>query len=181
MGALHGFAGVLFFDGVGGALVKGHDDVGANLALHVHDGFRRKKVGASVDVRLEFDAFFADFAAVFEAVYLKSAAVGQHGAVPGRKSVQPASLLQHFGSGAQVEVVGVAQDDVGLDVVGEQVGPDGFDGALGSDGHKNRGRNRPVGGVEQPAARRRMGVFCVDFKLHGAKVRRGFLDYFCGV
>ena len=112
VGALHGFTCVGFFDGVCGAFVKGHDDVGSDGALHVHDGFGRKQMGATVDVRLEFYALFADFASVFEAVYLKSAAVGEHGAGPGAECVQAAGLFENVGSGAQVEVVGVAQNDV---------------------------------------------------------------------
>ena len=136
-------------------------------------------MGASVDVRLEFHPLFADFASVFEAVYLKSAAVGEHGAGPGAECVQAAGLFENVGSGAQVEVVGIAQNDVRSGIGSEQVGANPFDGALGSYGHEYGGRNRPVGGVKQSAPRRRMGVFCLDFKLHGTKVRRGFLDYFC--
>jgi hypothetical protein len=44
-------------------------------------------MGASVDVRLEFDTLFADFAPVFEAVDLKSTAVGEHWAGPGTECV----------------------------------------------------------------------------------------------
>lgn len=36
-----------------------------------------------------------------------------------------------------------------------------------------------MGGVKQSASCCRLGVFCLDFELHKAKVRRRFLDYFC--
>ena len=180
MGALHRLAGVLFFNGIRGAFVKGHGDVGSDAALHVHYRLGRKEVGAAVDVGLEFYPFFADFAPIFKAVHLKTAAVGEHRSVPGRERMKPAGCLEDVDSGAQVQVVGVAQNDVCTGVVGQQVGTHRLYSPLGADRHENRGRHDAMGRVKEAGSCARMGVFGLDFELHRAKVRRGFLDYFCG-
>ena len=121
MGALHGFAGVGLVRRVGSTLVKGHDHVSANAPLHVHDGFGRKKMAAPVDVRLKFNPIFSDFAPVLEAVDLEPPAVGQHGPGPGRERVKSARHFNDFGARPEVEVVGIAQDDVGFGVARQKV------------------------------------------------------------
>lgn len=93
--------------------------------------------------------------------------------------MQPARLLQHLSARPQVKVVGVAQHQMRANVVLQQIGPHGLDGSLGADGHKNGRRNHAVCGMKGACPCGRMGVFGLDFELHAAKVRLGFLDYFC--
>ena len=61
--------------------------------------------------------FLLDFADASQREHLKAAAVGQHRAVETVELVQTASRFQHFESWTQIEVIGVAEDDLCLDVV----------------------------------------------------------------
>jgi hypothetical protein len=114
--SFHGLSGVLFFDGVGRALIECHNNVGANGPLNIHYGFGRKKVRTSVDVGLKFDTLLADFTAIFKTVDLKATAIRKHGPCPCAERMKPSGLLEHLGSGAQVEVVRVAQHNVGTGI-----------------------------------------------------------------
>ena len=98
-------------------------------------------------MRLEQDAVFVDPAKMLQADPLKSAAVGQDGAVPHHESVQAADLLDQIDAGPQVQMVCVSQQDVGPDGVNVG-GIEGFDGTLGRHGHECRRGHVAVGGVE---------------------------------
>ncbi len=98
--------------GILGALVEGHCDVGAEGDLHVHGVLRREEVAAAVEVRAEADTFIGDFAQSAEAEDLKAAGVGEHGARPADELVQAAHAADGFVSGTQVEMIGVAENDL---------------------------------------------------------------------
>ena len=72
----------------------------------------------TVDVRLEPDALFGIYlATVAQREDLEAAAVGEDGAVPAVELVQTASLAKHLNAGAQIEVVGVAQNNLCLHIL----------------------------------------------------------------
>ena len=112
MGQVHAALGVLPGGGVGGALVEGHHDVRSDAALNAQTAFRTEQVLAPVDVAGKGHPLLGDLAAVGQAVDLVAAAVGQDGAVPLHEAVQTTGRLHHLRAGAEVEVVGVAQDDL---------------------------------------------------------------------
>ena len=60
----------------------------------------------------ELDPILFDLAEPFEREDLEPARVGQHRPVPGGEPVQPAERLDHLFAGAQMQVVGVAEDDL---------------------------------------------------------------------
>ena len=72
-GHLHGLAGALVGGGELGALVKGHDDVGAEADLGGQRGFRREKVQRAVQVRAELHAILGELAQLAEAEDLEAA------------------------------------------------------------------------------------------------------------
>jgi hypothetical protein len=86
----------------------------------------------------EFDAFFAHLAQRVQAEDLKAAGVGEHGVRPGDEAVQAAHAANQLMTGAQIEVVSVAEDDLRVQLF-EQVLGNGFDGARGADRHEGRG------------------------------------------
>jgi hypothetical protein len=65
--------------------------------------------------------------------------------------VESAEALYELVAGAEVEVVGVAEDDLGANFFEDGLG-DGLDGALGSDGHEDGCLYGLVGQVKAGAA-----------------------------
>ena len=134
--------------GVLDALVKGHGDVAAQIGLDLHGLLRSHEDPTSVDMGGEGDALLRYLTQAGQRKDLKSAAVGEDGAIPVHKPVQSAQLPHHPVSRPQVEVVGVGQLDLTaqrLQVVG---GDRPLDGPLGPDIHKNRGLGSSMGAGE---------------------------------
>ena len=68
----------------------------------------------AVQVRLEAHAVCGDLVAVAEAEDLKAAAVGEDRPGPVHKGVESPHPVDELVAGAQVEVIGVAEDDLRL-------------------------------------------------------------------
>ncbi len=118
VGALHGLLEIGFAAVGGGAFVEGHDDVGAEVVLDFDRFLGSEVVGGAVDVGFEGDAVVVDFDAVFgaaEGENLEAARVGEDWAIPIDPFVQAAHFFDKFVAGAEVEVVGVGEDDFGVD------------------------------------------------------------------
>src|SRR5580698_7106764 len=137
-GEAEAFFGAAAIRGVLGALVEGHRDVGAEGDLDVHGMFRGKKVRTSVEVRAEAHALVADLAQLAERENLKAAGVGEQRAWPADEAVQPAHAADGFVTGTQIEMVGIAEDNLGVERF-EHVLRYGFDGAGGAHRHEYRG------------------------------------------
>ena len=60
----------------------------------------------------EAHALLRNLAQACQAPYLETAAIRQHGAVPPRKGVQPPQLAHALITGAQAQVVRVAQNNL---------------------------------------------------------------------
>ncbi len=112
VGQSQALLGIVVVAGARGTLVEGHHDVGSDAALDVHHAFGREEVARAVDVTLEVAALLLQLAYAREGEDLESARVSEHGAVPVDEAVESASLFKYVGAGAQVEVVGVAQDNL---------------------------------------------------------------------
>ena len=67
-------------------------------------------------MRVKGHAFFGDLAQLGQAEHLEPAAVRQDGAIPLGELVQAAHLGHQLITGAQMQMVGVAQHDLGTDV-----------------------------------------------------------------
>ena len=98
------------------ALVERHHDVRAYLALDIHHAFRRKEQLPSVDMTAKPYALFGHLADIRQAEHLKTAAVRQYRPRPTFKPVQSAGLTKNLRPRPQIEMIGVAQDDLRLDV-----------------------------------------------------------------
>jgi len=105
-------------------------------------------------VRLERDTLVADVAQLRQTKGLESAAVGQDRAVPAHELVQAPEIADQVRARPQVEVVGVAQDDLRADFA-ELRGRERLHRALRADRHEDRRLDRPVAGAQPtPACRR---------------------------
>ena len=128
----------LLAGGLGGwALVKAHGDVGAEGVLHVDGLARAEEDLCAVEVRLEEHALVGQLAPLGETEYLKAAAVGENGTVPVHELGESAASAHDFGTGAEVEMVHVAEEDAGLDDFAEIPGKDALDRALRAHRHED--------------------------------------------
>ena len=94
-------------------MVERHGDVGAQGPLDFHGPLGRKEPGASVDVAGELDARLGNGPEGFEREDLKAARVGQHRFGPGGEFVETTQHRHHVLAGAEMQVVGVAENDPG--------------------------------------------------------------------
>ena len=64
----------------------------------------------------ELTTFLTQLADAGEREYLKTTAVGEYRAIPGVETVKTASGAQHVETRTEIEVIGVAQDDLSIDL-----------------------------------------------------------------
>ena len=151
MSPIHGNPAVHVIVGIG-TFIEGHDDIGAKVPLN-GDGFlRREAMRRTINVTLEGDAVIVDLAGLREREDLKAAGIGEHGRRPLHELMQTAHITDEFIAGPQIEVVGIAQDERGLNVF-EMLGREGFDRGLGTDRRKYRGRNITMRGMQNTCTR----------------------------
>ena len=136
-GQVHRLLGARAIGGMLGALVEGHDDVGAEGDLDLHRLLGREDVRGAVEMRAKRDAFFADLAQLAEAEDLESAGVGEHGAIPRHEAVESAKLADVLVSGPQIEMVSVAENDLGAQFFEDVLG-NGLHCGDGANGHEDR-------------------------------------------
>ena len=93
-------------------VVERHGDVGAEGALDLHRALGRERARGAVHVALELDAVLLDPPQPLEREDLEAAGVGEHRPVPGGEAVEPAHARDDVLAGAEVQVIGVAEDDL---------------------------------------------------------------------
>ena len=98
----------------------------------------------AVEVRGKGHALLGDLAQLCEAEHLKSAAVGEDGAVPAGKLVQAAHIGYQLITGAQMQMVGVAEHYLGADLLQILRGQAALDGTGGGNILEGRGLHRAV-------------------------------------
>ena len=150
--AEHGLLRGLVVAGIRRAHVKRHGDVAAQRLLNGHAGLRTDEHLAAVEVAAEMHALFLDLAQAGEREDLESAGIGEDRLIPAHKFVQPARLLDQFLAGADVQVIGVGEDDLRADLVQFARGRP-LDGRLRAHRHKDRGLDVAVRGMHNAAPR----------------------------
>ena len=134
------------------ALIEHHHDVAPERHLHVDGRFRSEHVRIAVEVRAEQHAIGGDLAQAAEAEYLKSSGIGQDGPWPGHELMEAAQPADGFVPRAQKEMISVAEDDLGVQIIDEVAREEAFDGGLRADGHEDRGLDDAVRGVKEARA-----------------------------
>ena len=89
---------------------------------------------------------------------MKSAGVGENRFGPRDPFMQAAGFFNEFGTGTKGEVVGVAENNLGVYIM-KVLGGEGFDRALGADGHEDGGFDGAMGSVQNT----RSGFGCFRF------------------
>src|ERR1039457_4404724 len=105
----------------------------------------------TVQMGLELDPFFTDLSQFSQTEHLESAAIGQYRPFPVHESVQTAQLLHQPVSWAQVKMICVGQDDLGIDRQ-QVLRSHGLDSSICSHRHENRGFNFTVGCFQRTEA-----------------------------
>ena len=139
------------------AFVEHHRDVGTELRLDVRRLLGSEQMRGPIEVRLEARAGLVDRAARRETEHLIAAAVGQDRTIPTDEPMQAATTRDEIVARAQVQMIGIAQDDLGADRL-EIAVRDAFDGALRADGHERRRLDGAVRGRQHAAPRGAVGV-----------------------
>ena len=137
-GAFHGLPSLLRRRGIRRALVKNHDDIAAQGALHGHGSLRVQKYLGAIDRRAKGHAGLADLAHGAQAEDLKTAGIAQDRTGPVHEIVEIAMRGDHLGTRAQPQVKGIAENDLRAKRF-EVSRQHALDGAVGADGHKRGG------------------------------------------
>eukprot|EP00456_Euglypha_rotunda_P050579 TRINITY_DN40712_c0_g1_i1.p1 TRINITY_DN40712_c0_g1~~TRINITY_DN40712_c0_g1_i1.p1 ORF type:complete len:123 (-),score=17.50 TRINITY_DN40712_c0_g1_i1:313-681(-) len=119
----------------------------------------------SVEVGMEYHAFLGDLPYLAETEDLEATGVGQNGARPADVFVQAAEIANQFMAWAQVEVVGIRQNDFGVQILFQLRRGQAFDGSLGADGHENGGFDDSVRGMNPSGTGAGDGAFGLQFKM----------------
>ncbi len=98
------------------ALVELHLDVGAEQPLDLDGALGAHLIGGAVDMRAEGDAGLVDLPKGREGHHLEAAGIGEDRPVPLHETMQAAEAGHPLGTGAQHQMVGVAQHDVGAEL-----------------------------------------------------------------
>src|SRR5579872_870529 len=101
-------------------------------------------------MRTELHAFVCDLAKLREAVDLEAAGVGEQAAWPADEFVQAAHAADRFVAGTEIEMVGVAENDLCAEGF-EDILHDGLDGARSADRHEDWGFDDLMGEMQSSA------------------------------
>ena len=104
-------------------------------------------------MRTEPGALLGEFAVGRQAENLKATAIGEYRFVPVHEFVQAAGLAQQSCSGTQVQMICVAKNYLGADVVSHIALVYAFDRAQSAYGHENGRQNVAVVGCHLTGAR----------------------------
>ena len=147
------------------ALVEDHRDVGAERALHRHRLLRPEEELVAVEVGVEAAALLGELAHPREREDLEAAGVGEDRAVPAHEAVEPAGSGDHLGTGAQQQVVGVAEHHLGAELH-EVARLERLHRAERAHVHEHRRVHGPVRRLEPPQPRLRTRILLYDLEIH---------------
>ena len=117
MGHVHGRFRIFVFAGIRSTLVESHDDIGTYLALNIDCIFRGKHVIGTIDMGFKLYTFFFYFSIGRKGVDLIAARIGQQRPIPTHEFMEPTRLLQYIGARTQIEMVGIPQNNIGVDFI----------------------------------------------------------------
>ena len=155
---LDGLLGAVAVAGVGQALVEDHRDVRPDHALHGHRFLRTEEELVPVEMRVEAAAVFRELAHLRERKDLEAAGIGENRPVPSHELVKPARGGDYVGTWPQQKVVGVAENDLRLQLL-QVARLKRLDRSESPHVHEDRCLHRAVRGGQQPQSRLRARVF----------------------
>ena len=161
-GSVHGMRNIAFIRNGGGAFVKSHGNCGCERGLYLHTHLRAHKDLCTVHMRGKSHAFFLDIAQLCKRKYLKSAAVGKHGAIPIEKLMYPAELVNDILARADMKMICVGKLHLAADPFQIAGGYGALYRGTCADIHKHRRENIAVNGAENACARTAAGMVYLE-------------------
>ena len=161
-GSVHGMRNIAFIRNGGGAFVKSHGNCGCERGLYLHTHLRAHKDLCTVHMRGKSHAFFLDIAQLCKRKYLKSAAVGKHGAIPIEKLMYPAELVNDILARADMKMICVGKLHLAADPFQIAGGYGALYRGACADIHKHRRENIAVNGAENACARTAAGMVYLE-------------------
>ena len=140
------------------AIVQNHRDIATYRRLDFHHEFGRVEMPAPIDMRLKMNPIGIEFAHLRKAKDLKPARIGQISPIPRGKLVQASCLAEQIDPRAQIEMVGICQDNRRIERF------DLFDAqrlyrTIRPNGHKYGRLNDAMGRFKRGTARRAFGFY----------------------
>jgi len=129
-----------------------HGDVRSQQFLGADHRLRGETVFRSVQVGTKGHAVVVDVAQALEAEDLEAATIGEDGVRPAHEAVQPPELGDDFRAGAEVQMVGIGQDEAGPQFL-QVARRKGLDGGLGAHGAEHGSGHVTVGRMQGADAR----------------------------
>ena len=106
----------------------------------------------------ESTAFGSQFTYGAQGEYLEAAAVRQDRTVPGLELVESSGRPESAQSGTEIQMIGVAQDDLGPDIILQLLVIHSLDGTDGPDGHEDGSVDAAMVGGDGSAAGGTAGI-----------------------
>ena len=110
--SLHSFARELGRRLPGHDMIEGHGDVGPQPPLDIDSPFRRESSHRAIDMTLKLHSVLRDASEPLKRENLEPARIGEHRASPGSEAVEPSHGAHDLFARPQMQVVGVAQNDL---------------------------------------------------------------------
>ena len=164
VGHVHTFLSVVVGAWVGRTFIERHYDICSDNPLHIHHIFRGKKVLRAIYMTLKLNPFLGYLTTLSQGIHLIAATICEDGLVPTIELVQPASLMQYVSTGAKKQMVGIAQNDVGANIIFELPLVDCFYRPGRSYRHKNGCRNGTMISGNEPCSGFGAGIFGLELK-----------------
>src|SRR5947208_13780632 len=99
-------------------------------------------------MRLKGHAFYRDLAQAAQVENLEPDGIRENRARPVHELVEAAELANGLVPGTQIQVVGVPQDDFGVEIVEQIARQQAFDSSLRANGYEHRGLDVAMAGVQ---------------------------------
>ena len=142
-------------------LIECHHDVGSDDALYLHHTFRSKQVLRAVDVATEGTSFFCNLAVFTQREYLEAARIGENRTIPSIELMQATCLLEHLKSWTKVEMIGIAKNNLCLDLLLQFAKMQALDTAHCAYRHENRSLDLAMVGGNLTGTRPTVLVCCL--------------------
>ena len=131
----------------------------------------------AVDMRLKGHTFLLHLANTRERKHLKATTIGQNGAIPAIELMQSSNGFQHLQAWAQIEMIGVAQDDLRLHLIAHIAQMACLYCTCRAHGHEYWSLNRAVAGSEQASTSVAFRVVSSNSEIHRCNFAQKY-DFF---
>src|SRR5580704_17878332 len=119
----------------------------------------------AINMRLKNNTFLLYFPGAGQREHLVATTIRQYRPVPAVKPVKATRLLQYLRAGPEIQVIGIAQNDLGIDVLRQLPLGYRFHTSHRAYRHKDRRKDLPMVGSDPARPRRRPRAYALQFKL----------------